>query len=170
VAPLLETRVAAHLRALDGGQLMRTMRPPWGIDLSSNDYLGLAHHPLLKQRMKDAIDREGCGSTGSRLLRGHRETFDRVERAFAAFKGTERALYFSSGYLANLAALTTLTEPGDVILSDELNHASLRDGIKLWTATRHRFGRTPRSVGAPARSSSLTKRMPLASTARVAAG
>jgi 8-amino-7-oxononanoate synthase len=136
VAPLLETRVAAHLRALEGRQLMRTMRPPCGIDLSSNDYLGLAHHPLLKQRMKDAIDREGCGSTGSRLLRGHRETFDRVERAFAAFKGTERALYFSSGYLANLAALSTLTEPGDVILSDELNHASLRDGIKLSSATR----------------------------------
>ena len=83
-----------------------------------------------------AVQRDGCGSTGSRLLGGHRETFEAVERSFAALKGTERALYFSSGYLANLAVLTTLVEPGDVILSDRLNHASLRDGIRLSLAKR----------------------------------
>ena len=81
--------------------------------------------------MVTAIQRDGCGSTGSRLLRGNREAFEAVERSFAAFKGAERALYFSSGYLANLAVLTTFIEPGDVILSDRLNHASLRDGIRL---------------------------------------
>ena len=83
-----------------------------------------------------AVQRDGCGSTGSRLLGGHREAFEAVERSFAALKGTERALYFSSGYLANLAVLTTLVEPGDVILSDRLNHASLRDGIRLSLAKR----------------------------------
>ena len=86
-----------------------------------------------------AVRRDGCGSTGSRLLGGHREAFETVERSFAAFKGTERALYFSSGYLANLAVLTTFVEPGDVILSDRLNHASLRDGIRLSLAKRMAF-------------------------------
>jgi len=71
------------------------------------------------------------GSTGSRLLRGERESFARVEEKFARFKGTERSLYFSSGYLANLAVLATLAEAGDVIFSDERNHASLIDGARL---------------------------------------
>ena len=75
--------------------------------------------------------REGCGSTGSRLLRGERECFAAVERRFARFKGAERALYFSSGYLANIGVLTTLAEAGDVIFSDERNHASLIDGMRL---------------------------------------
>ncbi len=82
------------------------------------------------------VQRDGCGSTGSRLLHGHRDTFEAVERAFATFKGTDRALYFSSGYLANLAVLTAFVEPGDLVLSDRLNHASLRDGIRLSLAKR----------------------------------
>jgi len=77
----------------------------------------------VKARMIEAVAREGAGSTGSRLLRGNRESFAAIERRFASFKGTERALYFSSGYLANLAVLTTFPEAGDVILSDEHNHA-----------------------------------------------
>ena len=126
----------AHLHALGERGLLRTLRPPSGIDLSSNDYLGLSNHPIVKEWMVAAIQRDGCGSTGSRLLRGHREAFETVERAFATFKGAERSLYFSSGYLANLAALTTFVEPGDVILSDRLNHASLCDGIRLSPAKR----------------------------------
>jgi 8-amino-7-oxononanoate synthase len=104
--------------------------------LSSNDYLALSNHPAVKASMIAAVQRDGCGSTGSRLLGGHREAFDAVEQSFAAFKGTDRALYFSSGYLANLAVLTAFVEPGDVILSDRLNHASLRDGIRLSLAKR----------------------------------
>ena len=69
--------------------------------------------------MIEAVAREGAGSTGSRLLRGNREGFAAIERRFASLKRTERSLYFSSGYLANLAVLTTFPEPGDVILSDE---------------------------------------------------
>jgi 8-amino-7-oxononanoate synthase len=127
----IEPRVTAGLRAREAGGLLRTLRAPAGVDLSSNDYLGLSDHPLVKQAMIAAVEREGCGSGGSRLLRGHRELFAEVERAFADFKGSERALYFSSGYLANLAVLSTLPERGDCILSDRLNHASLRDGIRL---------------------------------------
>src|SRR4029077_19139339 len=82
---------------------------------------------------------EGCGSTGSRLLRGERDSFSDLERSFAVFKGTERSLYFSSGYLANLAVLTTLPEAEDVIASDERNHASLIDGIRLSAARRAIF-------------------------------
>jgi 8-amino-7-oxononanoate synthase len=132
----LNMRLAERLRAIDDDGLRRTLRPPSGIDLCSNDYLGLADHPLLKQRMADAVMAEGVGSTGSRLLRGERSGFARVEETFARFKGAERSLYFSSGYLANLAVLTTFPEAGDVIFSDERNHASLIDGARLSRARR----------------------------------
>jgi 8-amino-7-oxononanoate synthase len=124
------------MRSLEDRGLRRTLRPPAGIDLSSNDYLGLAHHPRIKAAMAAAIEREGAGSTGSRLLRGERDSFAAVERRFAQFKGTERALYFSSGYLANIAVMTTFAEAGDVIISDAHNHASLIDGTRLSSARR----------------------------------
>jgi 8-amino-7-oxononanoate synthase len=136
IASRLARRVDARLRSLGDAGLLRTLRPPSGIDLSSNDYLGLAHDARLVKALVAGATREGCGSTGSRLLRGDREAFGAVERRFAAFKGTERALYFSSGYLANLAVLTTLPDQGDVILSDERNHASLIDAIRLSRADR----------------------------------
>jgi 8-amino-7-oxononanoate synthase len=140
LTPRLSVRLAARLserlRAIEAQGLRRTLRPPSGIDLCSNDYLGLAEHPHLKQRMADAVSAEGVGSTGSRLLRGERSGFARVEEKFASFKGAERSLYFSSGYLANLAVLTTFPEAGDVIFSDEWNHASLIDGARLSRARR----------------------------------
>jgi len=86
--------------------------------------------------MAEAVRRDGCGSTGSRLLRGDREAFSHVERRFAAFKRAGRALYFSSGYLANIGVLATFPEPGDLVISDERNHASLIDGIRLSRAER----------------------------------
>jgi len=138
-AATLRARLAARWQALDERRLIRRLQSPSGVDLSSNDYLGLSRHPRIASAMADAVLREGCGSTGSRLLRGHRDVFDDAERAFAAFKGVERSLYFSSGYLANLAVLTTFAEPGDVILSDRLNHASLRDGARLSQARRAMF-------------------------------
>ena len=132
----LADRVRTRLASIDSGGTRRTLRAPSGIDLSSNDYLGLANHPRIKQALVDAIAREGVGSTGSRLLRGHRDSFAAIEDRFASFKGSERALYFSSGYLANLAVMTTFAEPGDVIVSDARNHASLIDGIRLSSARR----------------------------------
>ena len=132
----LQARVAARLGALHEARLSRTLEAPRGIDFCSNDYLVLSQHPLLKARMIDAVEREGTGSTGSRLLRGQRDCFLEIERQFAAFKRTDRALYFSSGYLANIAVLTTFPEEGDTIFSDERNHASLIDGTRLSAAHR----------------------------------
>ena len=129
-------RVDARLCSLRENGLLRTLRTPSGIDLSSNDYLGLANDPRIKQALIEAVAREGAGSTGSRLLRGQRDSFAAIEERFARFKGTERSLYFSSGYLANLAVMTTFAEPDDVIVSDERNHASLIDGIRLSAARR----------------------------------
>jgi 8-amino-7-oxononanoate synthase len=127
----LSRRLTAGLETLDRAGLRRSLRAPAGIDFSSNDYLGLSRHPLLAQRMAAAALEQDCGSTGSRLLRGERECFSRLERRFAQFKGAARALYFSSGYLANIAVLSTFAESGDVIFSDERNHASLIDGARL---------------------------------------
>jgi 8-amino-7-oxononanoate synthase len=135
----LETRVRERLAGWEAAGLLRALRPPAGIDLCSNDYLNLAGHPLMIERLVQAAVREGVGSTGSRLLRGERDAFASVERRFARFKGTDRALYFSSGFLANLAVLTTLAEQGDVIFADELNHASLIDGARLSAARRAVF-------------------------------
>lgn len=132
----LAARVSGRLSALEQGGLLRTLRAPAGIDLSSNDYLGLANDPRLKAAMIAAVAREGVGSTGSRLLHGERESFAALEERFARFKGAERALYFSSGYLANLAVMRTFAEADDTIVSDERNHASLIDGIRLSAARR----------------------------------
>lgn len=127
----LASRLRERLAELDAQDLRRSLRPPTGIDLCSNDYLCLSTDPRLVEAFVDAATREGVGSTGSRLLRGERALFSTVEQEFADFKQAERALYFSSGYLANLAVLTCLAESDDVIFSDARNHASLIDGIRL---------------------------------------
>ena len=132
----LAERVRARLADLGSQGLIRTLRAPSGIDLSSNDYLGLATHPRLVERFANAVKQDGCGSTGSRLLRGHHECFTTLERRFAEFKRTERSTYLSSGYLANVAVLTTFPEVGDIVYSDERNHASLIDGVRLSRARR----------------------------------
>ena len=84
----LERRLRARLAERDAGGLTRRLQAPRGIDLSSNDYLCLSRHPSLKERMAEAVAREGCGSTGSRLLRGERDCFAHLEQRFATFKGT----------------------------------------------------------------------------------
>ncbi|MDR1989507.1 MAG: 8-amino-7-oxononanoate synthase [Acidobacteriaceae bacterium] len=127
----LAVRIRDRLLALDSHNLRRSLRPPAGIDLSSNDYLNLSTDERVTRAFVEGAECDGVGSTGSRLLRGDRAAFHHVEEQFAAFKGTERALFFSSGYLANLAVLTALTEKGDVLFSDARNHASLIDGAKL---------------------------------------
>lgn len=99
--------------------------------LSSNSYLGLASHPGVKRAAAEAAERFGCGSSGARLISGNMELHERLERELADFKGTEAALLFNSGYMANVGLLSTLAGPGDVILSDQLNHASIIDGCRL---------------------------------------
>jgi 8-amino-7-oxononanoate synthase len=101
------------------------------ISFASNDYLGLAGDERLKKAAMSAIQTHGTGSTGSRLLSGHRQVHEELEGAIAAFKRTESALVFSSGYLTNLGTLTALVGPRDLIMADEYNHASLKNGAKL---------------------------------------
>ncbi len=132
----LEDRTRRFLGELDAQGLRRELRSPSGIDLSSNDYLGLANHPLIRAAMTQAVLQEGIGSTASRLLRGERKAFHDIERRFADWKGTEASLYFTSGYAANLGVLSSFLQEGDVVFSDELNHASLIDGMRLGRARR----------------------------------
>lgn len=134
-----EERVRRRIRELESAGLYRKLQSPSGIDLSSNDYLGLSRHPLLKQRMAEAVLEEGCGSTASRLLRGERERLSALERRFAAFKKSEAALYFGSGYAANLSVLPTFVERHDWVFTDVQNHASIVDSIRLSHARRVKF-------------------------------
>lgn len=129
-----EGQLAATLAGLRGAGLLRHMRLPHGLDLVSNDYLGLAEHPYLTECMRAALADLPAGSGGSRLLRGHQEIFEQIEARLASFSGTESALLFGSGYAANIGLLQALVTSDDLIVSDERNHASLIDGIRLTNA------------------------------------
>ncbi|MCC5875052.1 MAG: 8-amino-7-oxononanoate synthase [Candidatus Sumerlaeia bacterium] len=111
------------------------------LNFSSNDYLNLVHHPTVAGAAREAIDRWGTGSTASRLMTGHLELHGELEQRLAAFLDVEGALLFGSGFLANVGTLTALAGPGDLILADKLNHASLIDGMRLsgarWLRYRH---------------------------------
>jgi 8-amino-7-oxononanoate synthase len=109
------------------------------LNLSSNDYLGLAQDPRLIAAAQAAAARWGVGAGASRLVVGHLGLHEEVETALAAFKGTEAAVIFSTGYMANVGVIAALMGPGDVIFSDRLNHASIMDGIKLSGAALQRF-------------------------------
>ena len=126
-----------ELDALDAQGQRRRLRLPQGIDLVSNDYLGLAGDARLIERMRAALGRLGAGAGGSRLLRGHHGYFDATETRLAAFGGSETALLFSSGYMANLGLLSTIMTRDDLVLSDALNHASLIDGVRMSGARKH---------------------------------
>ncbi len=145
-------RIKKELDRIRGAGLYRTLRtvstPPDAefvlndrkvINFSSNNSLGLASHPALRAAAKDAVDRYGVGSGASRLIAGNMEPHEKLEKEIASFMESEGALFFPSGYQANIGAIPVLadsygveiTDRGGVILSDELNHASLIDGIRL---------------------------------------
>ncbi|MEO0869099.1 MAG: 8-amino-7-oxononanoate synthase [Cyanobacteria bacterium J06642_11] len=105
------------------------------LNFASNDYLGLAGDPRLATAATAAIQTYGTGSTGSRLLSGQRPIHRQLEQAIARLKGTEDALVFSSGYLANLGAIAALVDHRDLILADQYNHSSLQMGARLSGAT-----------------------------------
>ena len=102
--------------------------------LASNDYLGLAMHPEVIQSAIEATQRFGAGTGASRLVSGSMPPHQKLESALAQFKGTETALTFSSGYLANIGTIPALVEQGGLILADRLCHASLIDGCRLSAA------------------------------------
>ena len=132
LADLQEDGLLRRLRIVEGAQ-----EPIVRFDgreillLSSNNYLGLANHPALKTAAHEAVEKFGCGAGASRLISGSMEIHRELEVRLAAFKQTESALVFPSGYQANIGTLSALMSAGDTILSDELNHASIIDGCRL---------------------------------------
>ena len=109
------------------------------LDFSSNDYLGLSHHPKIQEAAKRAIDEYGVGSRASRLMSGNIRLYGDLEGAVSKLKGTEAAIVFGSGYLCNLSIISTLAGPGDLVLLDRLCHASIVDGALLSRARIIRF-------------------------------
>ncbi|HEV2539852.1 MAG TPA: 8-amino-7-oxononanoate synthase [Frateuria sp.] len=105
----------------------------------SNDYLGLARHPQLIAAFKRVADDEGVGSTAAHLVCGHRREHAELEEALAEWTGRERALLFSTGYMANLGVMQALLRRGDLCVQDKLNHACLLDGAALAGATLRRY-------------------------------
>ncbi len=101
------------------------------LNLCSNNYLGLAGHKDLIAAEKEAAEKYGTGSTGSRLITGTNSLHLLLEKKVAKFKKTEKALIFNTGYMANLGIIDSLTDSSDVLLSDELNHASIVDACRL---------------------------------------
>ncbi|HLH77779.1 MAG TPA: 8-amino-7-oxononanoate synthase [Candidatus Binataceae bacterium] len=150
-----EQQLELELEDLRAAALLRRLRPLASahgprvsyqgrtvIMLSSNNYLGLAAEPALKRAATGAIERWGVGAAASRLVAGSLELCRELEQRLARLKGTQAALVFGSGYLANIGVIPALAGSNDIILSDELNHASLIDGCRLAHATvrvyRHR--------------------------------
>ncbi len=124
--------LARDLRALDVACAQRTLSEMSGVNLCSNDYLGLAGNPRLRAEILRSVQESFLvASTGSRLLSGHFAVWTDLETEFARFAGTEAALYFGSGYTANIGLLTSILAANDLVFSDAANHASLIDGIRL---------------------------------------
>jgi 8-amino-7-oxononanoate synthase len=136
-AQSLRRRLQVVEEVLPGGKVRVAGRVL--LNLSSNDYLGLAQDPRLIKGAQEAAARWGAGAGASRLVVGHLGLHEDLEAELAAFKGTEAAVIFSTGYMANVGAIAALAGPGDVIFSDRLNHASIMDGIKLSGANLERF-------------------------------
>jgi 8-amino-7-oxononanoate synthase len=125
-------RLHQGLSALEARSQRRSLAEIQGINFCSNDYLGLAENPALRDAVAEAVrDTQRVGGTGSRLLSGQTEAWRDLEDEFAKFAGTESALFFTTGYAANLGLLSSLVGKDDVIFSDERNHASLIDGMRL---------------------------------------
>ncbi len=135
--------IARALRDLESAGLRRAPREASGpgprlrlegrevVSFASNDYLGLASDPRLAEALARTASEEGAGAGAARLLTGTRPAHRALERAVAAFKRAEAALLFGSGWAANVSILPALCGPGDLVVSDRLNHASLVDGCRL---------------------------------------
>jgi 8-amino-7-oxononanoate synthase len=141
----LHTRIQKRLRTIYAAGLDRSITDLTFLDavtardrsgktflvFSSNNYLGLTHHPEVRQAASEAAMQNGTSSTGSRLITGGVLRASDLEKELAAFKHTEKALLFNTGYMANLGVLYALARKGDLIFSDELNHASIIDGCRI---------------------------------------
>jgi len=134
--PILDT-LRAELDSLAARQELRRLGQMEGVNLCSNDYLGLSTDPRLARAVAAVLETGSpVASTGSRLLSGNSAAWEELESEFARFIGTEAALFFSSGYAANVGLLTAILRPDDTVFSDESNHASLIDGMRLSRARK----------------------------------
>ena len=131
----------AALADLDERHLRRRRRiaPASAINFCSNDYLGLAKHPEVVRAFTRAAETHGVGSGASHLVTGHGPEHEALEEALAAFTGRERALVYSTGYMANMGVIGALADQNASIVADKLNHASLIDGCRLSAAELRRY-------------------------------
>lgn len=134
---------ASHERALEAllrRSRLRALEPAAGLDFTSNDYLGLADSAALRAGLAEALERGvPVGAGGSRLLRGNHPEHEALEAEAAAFFGAPSALYFGGGFIANAALFSTLPQRGDLIVYDELIHASVHEGLRLSRADARPF-------------------------------
>jgi len=137
VNALREKGLDWKLRQLQGPSVPRAVvdgKPV--IMLCSNNYLGLSNHPKLKEAAKKAIDTHGAGSGSVRAIAGTQDLHIKLEKTIARFKRTQAALYFQTGFAANQGSIPCLSGEGDLLISDELNHGSIIDGVRLSKAER----------------------------------
>src|SRR5580693_5301755 len=133
----MNERILAELSTLESRAQLRRLDCVNSIDFSPNDYLGVANDPRMKQAILAGVNSaRRIAATGSRLLSGQDETWTLLEHEFAQWVGAEAALYFTSGYAANMGLLSALLRPEDIVFSDSANHASLIDGIRLTKCRR----------------------------------
>jgi 7-keto-8-aminopelargonate synthetase-like enzyme len=143
----IEQRILAELADLESWAQLRHLEAVRGIDLGSNDYLGLSTDSRMKQAIREAVDSAPrVASTGSRLLSGHDDAWTAVENDFARWVGVEAALYFTSGYAANMGLLSAVLRPEDVVFSDSSNHASLIVQARYFSSPRSQRSRSRASL------------------------
>ena len=131
----MNSTYAAALDALKNDDRLRSLKPRAGIDFSSNDYLALASNPRMRQAISAAVEAgTPIGAGGSRLLRGNCAEHESLEAEAARFFGAEAAIFFATGYTANFAILTTLPQRGDLLVLDQLVHASIHEGARAGRA------------------------------------
>ncbi len=134
----MERLGAPSWRVLESAQGPRVrIDGEWKISLCSNNYLGLANHPVLKEAAAKALEEYGAGTAAARSLSGSTPVHEELERELADFKGTEAALVFNSGNTANAGVIPALAVKGDAFFSDEINHGSIIDGCRLSRAERN---------------------------------
>ncbi len=133
---LKEQKLYRNLRVLDGEQKAHTTVDHKSVvNLSSNNYLGLTTHPKLRERALEAVRLFGVGTGSVRTIAGTMEMHMELERRLARFKKVEKVVVFQSGFTANAGTVSAILTKDDVVISDELNHASIIDGCRLSRAT-----------------------------------
>ena len=131
--------IEKELDSIKSKNRYRSLKVPNGIDLSSNDYLCLSKNPKVLTALKEGIDLYGAGSGASRLIRGHRDVFEKTEGKFAKWVDSETSLFVANGFAANVGLLDAISDPKTIIFTDRLNHASILDGIRISGAIKKYF-------------------------------